>query len=145
MRIVKDAYTEGHKITFAPDYVAIQSSEDLRGEHVLSFSIEEAKEIVGWLSAELGRVLPEMIPVPWDGQMLAKIADLAPRTPPKKPVVPDICAYDPGPRTATQTVEVKVGDPNLAYRASGGRTATPGDGSAQTIDLGALAAQVGSF
>lgn len=147
MIIVKEAYTEHVKAVVAPDYVTLEHNPGAHGQEVLHISREEATELVEWLSHELNRVLPETLVIrPYQPRDIieAEIVDM-PRTPPKKPEIPDACAYEPGPRTATQTVEVKVGDPNLAYRASGGRTRQPGDGVAETIDLGVLAAQVGKI
>lgn len=136
MKIVKEAYTENCKVVFDPDYVTIGHTT---GEPI-HMSINEAREIVEWLSHELNRVLPEVI------QMTAPVEPSKPWVynpgPTCQPVKQEP-VYEPGPRSATQTVEVKVGDPNLAYRHIGGRTAQVGDGAAETIDLGALALKVG--
>lgn len=104
----------------------------------IHLSIDEAKEIVSFLSGELMRVLPEFIEMKKQGEVYVaesvRVKNTATET-----------VYEPGPRTATQTHEVKVGDPNLAYKYMGGRTNFDGDGQAGTIDLGALAEKVGKF
>ena len=136
MRIIKEGYSEHHKFTVAPDYVTIEAFPCEHGQTVLHLSRKEALEAVQWLSGELFRVLPEII------EMTPTVSD--PRTfnyvsasSSSSPV------YEPGQRTATQTVPLKVGDPNLAHRAMGGRTTQPGDGELDVTDLGALAERVG--
>lgn len=135
MKIVKEAYTENCKVVYDPDYVTIQHAS---GGEPVHMSIAEAREVVEWLSHELNRVLPEVIPMHqidpgvWEKKLPEVMA--------KGPSIP---VYEPGPRTATQTVEIKVGDPNLAYRHTGGRSAVAGDGDAGIMDLGALALREG--
>ena len=154
MRIVKEVYTESVKVVSAPDYVTIEQLGTMtQAGNIVHMSIEEAREVVSWLNSELNRVLPEVIqvkpsniePKAWDMPMGAVVGAIkAAHTPLNGPRMPqDACSYDPGPRSATQTVELKLGDPNLAYRHSGGRTGAPGDGDAGIIDLGRLAAEVG--
>ena len=140
MRILKEAYTEHIKAVVAPDYVTLERSPVVHGQEPLHLSVAEARELVEWLSHELNRVLPEIIPVGGVNKpSLPELISRGPSIPVNEP------AYEPGPRSATQTVEVKVGDPNLAYRHIGGRTNQSGDGAAETIDLGELAAKVGKF
>lgn len=137
MRILKEAYTEHVKAVVAPDYVTLEHMPVVHGQEPLHLSVAEAQELVEWLSHELNRVLPEIIP-------MAKNAEAVyVRTKAPAQIVESSCVYEPGARTATQTVEVKVGDPNLAYRHTGGRTAISGDGDAGVMDLGALAEKVG--
>ena len=142
MRILKEAYTEHVKAVVAPDYVTLEHSPVVSGQDVLHLSRAEAEELVEWLAHELGRVLPETIPVPFPTKYISS-KQVEATWVGTKPVNNDVCNYEPGPRTATQTVEVKVGDPNLAYRLSGGRTNISGDGDAGVTDLGTLAAKVG--
>ena len=149
MRIVKEAYTDHCKLVVAPDYVSIQHFPTDSNSDPIHLTREEALEAVQWLSGELGRILPEIMTVPmpssavamaraalgsdhnvWNGNVLEPTAFCEP-------------VYEPGARTATQTVELKLGDPNLAYRHTGGRTAIAGDGEAGISDLGALAEKVG--
>lgn len=134
MKIVKEAYTENCKVVYDPEYVTIQHAS---GGEPVHMSIAEAREVVEWLSHELNRVLPEIIP------MTKNPEDVYVKTKAPAQIVESSCVYEPGPRTATQTVEIKVGDPNLAYRHTGGRTPVAGDGDAGIMDLGALALREG--
>lgn len=129
MKIVKEAYTENCKVVLDPEYITIGHH---KGEPI-HMSLEEAKEIVEWLSTEFNNIFTESSPV----IPKAKTYEGVDFT--KKPTQ----VYEPGPRLATQTVEIKVGDPFLAHRSSGGRTSVAGDGDAGITDLGALAAKVG--
>jgi hypothetical protein len=144
MRVIKEAHIGKAKFIVAPDYVAIQGEDEISGvEHRLQFSRSEAAELANWLNNELNRILPEIIDVkPWQDKLFEGI-QCATQTPLKRTEMSKAePVYDPGPRTASQTVEVKVGDPSLAYRASGGRTSQPGDGQTESIDLAALSASV---
>ncbi len=146
MRVVKDAFIGTTKFSVAPDYVSVSGQDEVSG---VGFSVQlsrsEAAEVVSWLNSELNRVLPEVIqvePVLNEARTWA-VPSYNPVKHIVAPVRPLEAVYEPGPRTATQTVEVKVGDPNLAYRASGGRTGMAGDGDTGVTDLGALAEKVG--
>ena len=150
MRILKEAYTEHVKAVVAPDYVTLEPMPMVHGQEPLHLSVTEARELVEWLSHELNRVLPEIILPAFPQKYELKgpgpeqrFADKAKEMASTRTVKTDQPVYEPGPRSATQTVEVKVGDPNLAYKHIGGRTNQSGDGAAETIDLAALAAKVG--
>lgn len=154
MRIIKEGYTEHTKVVVAPDYVTIQRSPIAHGDEPVHLSVDEAREVVEWLSHELNRVLPEtLLIVPklntetWENKLVQDLKDLSKDKPfvaPMGPIRKQEPVYEPGPRSASQTVEVKVGDPNLAYRASGGRTGMAGDGDTGVMDLGALVLKAGN-
>jgi len=137
LRVIKEAYIGEFKVTSAPDYIVIAHAAEK--EHEIVFNIEEAKEVVNWLSGELNRVLPDLINVPYVPNK-SVLHDI-----PRAVKAPEGPVYEPGPRHATQTVELKLGDPNLAYRATGGRTGYAGDGASEVMDLGALSLKVGKL
>lgn len=83
---------------------------------------------MGWLHDELFPVATKFTP---DAPV-----SLSRDVPRRRSVVEAEVVYDPGVRKATQTVEVKLGDPNLAYQGFKARVA--GDGDMESTDLGAL-------
>ena len=154
IKVVKEAYTDTCRVVCDPEYVTIEHFPTAAGIEPVHMSTKEAREVVEWLSHELNRVLPEIIPykVPVSAWDVAQVRALENLDVDKMEISKDKQrsvvlepVYDPGPRTATQTVEVKVGDPNLAYKHTGGRTSAPGDGDAGVMDLGAQAAKVGKL
>lgn len=137
MRITKEAHFDHCKVTCAPDYLSFETSNSSEG---IVFNRKEAEELVEWLSHELGRVLPEIM-------YIAPNSDKAINTTEELKVAKAYTGpvYDPGPRSATQTVELKVGDPNLTYHALGRSGKVSGDGDTAIVDLGALAVKGAMF
>lgn len=132
MRIIKEAHTGTTKFVVAPDYLEISGEDEVSGVKA-SFVInrDEAVQIADWLFNELNQFGTSAL------VRKAEIVASGPQpdnTKPKKKE--DKCDYIPSPRSATQTVELKLGDPNLAYQSQRGRT--PGDGDAGIVDLGKL-------
>ena len=150
MDIKKEVTIAGLKFTVSKEYMAIEGKCELKDRPFSAhLSRAEAAQVVGWLNNELNRVLPEIIQMSPASE--ARVFDFKPvyaqevaNTPPKRTQMPqDECSYDPGPRSATQTVKLNLGDPNLAYNATSGRTNIKGDGDTAITDLGALAEKEG--
>lgn len=148
MKIVKEAYTEHYKFIVDPEYVAISVPFPDESDSTIQMSREEAKEAVDWLYNELNRVLPEVIqvkpsniePKVWD-MPIGKVASAVHMASNGSQMPKDECSYQPRTDPATQTVELKLGDPNLAYKNLTGKGR--GDGETATVDLAALNATVG--
>ncbi len=133
MKIVKEAIIDDYHFILGDDYFTVTKD----GGELVMLKREELSDLVAWISSEIKpRVLPEIMRISQDvpghnKQWIGPIKKAEPKT-------GDI-VYDPGARTATQTVELKLGDPSLAYSAGtmlpDGRQGIQGE---QVVDLGKL-------
>lgn len=136
LRITKVAEVAGTTFTLAPEWLCIEGRDEANG-HDAKFvmDIPDALELTRWLRQEL---MPypdqDAFKVGMNKAAKAEVEGRELLKPSKAKEEP--CTYDPGARAASQTVELKLGDPSLAGRGFVGRA--PGDGATGIVDLGAL-------
>ena len=136
LKITKEAQVGTTTFVVDNGYFAVRGLDESTGaEAQFVMDRAEARELVKWLAFEFeltSNHVERIEPAPSIKEAPAV----------KKPskAKEEVCTYDPGKRTATQTVELKLGDPSLAYSSMAGRG--PGDGAAAVVDLGSMAGKV---
>lgn len=132
LKIYKEVHVDDVKFVYDSERLVIQFGNDSSNAHHISS--DDARELAKWLSYETG-LAPLAIHVD-KGEYGDHVKEVT-----KKPVKKEEkCDYIPSPRSATQTVPLKIGDPNLAYQNMRGRA--PGDGDAGVVDLGKMVGSV---
>lgn len=131
MRVTKEATVGSTVFTVSDDYLIIQGpSEDSGVDSTFLIDIKEAKELIQWLSSEIGGY-------PYTRPVNENVIEAEIVRPSLKPEG-TICTYQPRTDKAVQTVELTLGDAFL------GRTAMPskghGDGEHAVVDLGKIKA-----
>lgn len=135
MVILKQAIVGPYKFTISDEYLAI--TEQNTGNELVVINRDEAEEVVKWLDQEMfGGVYKAVYPSNPFPEPSSEFVIGA-----TKPMPGPV--YEPGERTASQTVELRLGDPNLAYAGGilpDGRKGIHGVG---VTDLGAASLTMG--
>lgn len=121
IKVIKEAVIGEYHFILDPKYFAVVLDKD---EKVL-ISREELSDLVGWLNSETGVVSIDKCPCREQGgkshyEPKYSSAQRASWACPREEVVIDRANDEMSNRSATQTVPLHVGDPNLAYQHTAG-------------------------